>query len=112
MHKEEQIIISTLENIPGMDIVQHLGVVSATGSLDKSILGAFVGGFKKLFGGEVEAESEAFRKLKEKIIEDLKVEAKLVDANAIICFRFTIGASSNNSLEAIAYGTAVKAVKF
>lgn len=110
--KDDQVVTSTLENIPGMDIEQHFGMVSASLVMVRSRIKKVIGSFKRLLGGEMVDESTEFHKIKEQVIEDLRQQAKTLGANAIVCLRVTISSDASGLVEILAYGTAVKAVKF
>lgn len=110
--KDDQIVTSTLENIPGMDIEQHFGMVSASFVMVRSTIKKAVNGFKRLLGGEMLDETAEFQKVKDQVIEDLRQQAKTLGANAVVCLRVTISSDAGGFVEVLAYGTAVKAVKF
>jgi uncharacterized protein YbjQ (UPF0145 family) len=110
--KEDQVMISTLENIPGMDIEQHFGMVSASAVMARSNIKRTVSSIKRLFGGEIQDESLEFQKTKDQAIDELRKQAKALGANTIVCLRATISSNSAGLVEIFAYGTAVKAIKF
>ncbi len=110
--KDDQVVTSTLENIPGMDIEQHFGMVTASLIMVRSSIKKIIRGFKRLLGGEMSDENAEFQRIKEQVIEDLRMQAKSLGANAIVCLRVTISSDASGLVEVLAYGTAVKAVKF
>ena len=83
--KDQQCVITTLENIPGMDIEQHFGMVTASIIMSQSSFKKVLGNFKKFFGGEVEEQSAELQKLKTQALDELQKNARALGANAIVC---------------------------
>ena len=110
--KDDQVVTSTLENLPGMDIEQHFGMVSSSLVMVRSSIKKVISGFKRLLGGEMVDENVEFQRVKDQVIEDLRMQAKSLGANTIVCLRVTISSDASGLVEVLAYGTAVKAVKF
>lgn len=109
---EDNIILSTLETIPAMDIEEHVGLVSGSGVASKVGFSAILSKFSDLFGGRSKQTEELFEVAKEKAIEEIKKSAQEMGANAIISLRFETMKVSKNFCEVHVYGSGVKAVKY
>jgi len=103
-----KILVSTAEGIPGMKIVEILGVVKGNTVRTRN-LGVDIGaGLKTLIGGEVknyttmmaQSRDEAFNRMVNKAIE--------MGADAVIGMRFMTAMIMKGSSEMLAYETAVK----
>lgn len=108
----EEISLSTLENIPGSDIEEHIGLVSGIGASSSNSITSFLGNLKNFFGGENQAMTDLLQKSRERAIESLKEAAKKQGANAIVSVRIESSKIASGAVEVCAYGTAVKVVKY
>lgn len=109
---KDEILTSTLENIPGMDIEQHFGMVTSSAVMVRGGIKRTISAFKRLIGGTMPDESIEFQKTKDQALDELRAQAKTLGANAVVCLRVTISSDASGLVEVLAYGTAVKAVKF
>lgn len=101
-------IVSTIEEIPGKEIVEILGVVKGSTVRARNIGRDIGAGLKNLVGGEIrtytdmasDARDEAFNRMVNNAI-DLK-------ADAIVGVRFMTSMIMTGASEMLAFGTAVK----
>ena len=103
-------IITTTNNVPGMEIVEYKGF--ATGEVVAGInfikdLGA---GIRNLFGGRVQGYEDEIIQARAQVLKELEDRAAEMGANAVIGVRIdfdALGSDGNNMLLVTATGTAV-----
>ena len=103
-------IITTTNNVPGMEIVEYKGF--ATGEVVAGInfikdLGA---GIRNLFGGRVQGYEDEIIQAGTEALKELEARAAEMGANAVIGVRIDfdgLGSDGNNMLLVTATGTAV-----
>ena len=98
-------IITTTESIPGKEIKEVYGIVTASTVRSKNIGKDIGAGLKSLAGGEIKTYNEMMEEAR-KIAIGRMVE-KAVGANAVIGMRIGTSAVMAGASEVIAYGTAV-----
>lgn len=101
-------ILSTLENLPGMVITQHLGIASGSTVRSKHFGRDFMAGLKNIVGGELKGYTELLNKSRKQAIERLKDQAEGMGADAVLNIRFGTSSITAGAAEVFAYGTAVK----
>ena len=103
-------IITTTNNVPGMEIVEYKGF--ATGEVVAGInfikdLGA---GIRNLFGGRVQGYEDEIIQARTEALKELEARAAAMGANAVIGVRIdfdALGSNGNNMLLVTVTGTAV-----
>ena len=103
-------IITTTNNVPGMEIAEYKGF--ATGEVVAGInfikdLGA---GIRNLFGGRVQGYEDEIIQARAEVLKELEARAAEMGANAVIGVRIDfdgLGSDGNNMLLVTATGTAV-----
>ncbi|MEM3737508.1 MAG: YbjQ family protein [Candidatus Bathyarchaeia archaeon] len=108
-----KVVIATTEKIPGYDVSEVLGVVSAPVAMARWFGADLIAGFKDLIGGRVGRYEELMRNATNEALERLKVEASKLGADAVIgvkMFSPEIGGHHNIG-EVVVYGTAVRLTK-
>ena len=103
-------IITTTNNVPGMEIVEYKGF--ATGEVVAGInfikdLGA---GIRNLFGGRVQGYEDEIIQARTEALKELEARAAEMGANAVIGVRIDfdgLGSDGNNMLLVTVTGTAV-----
>ena len=103
-------IITTTNNVPGMEIVEYKGF--ATGEVVAGInfikdLGA---GIRNLFGGRVQGYEDEIIQARTEALKELEARAEAMGANAVIGVRIdfdALGSNGNNMLLVTVTGTAV-----
>ena len=103
-------IITTTQDVPGMEIVEYRGL--ATGEVVAGInlikdLGA---GIRNLFGGRVKGYEDEIIQARTEALKELEARAAAMGANAVIGIRIdfdALGSNGNNMLLVTVTGTAV-----
>ena len=97
-------IIVTTDNVPGKNIVEVIGYMSA-GTVRSKNLGKDIGaGLKGLAGSYTEMQEKSHKIAVGRLVEKAEKEG----ANAIIGLRLTSSSIMSSASEMVAYGTAVK----
>ncbi|MFP3218493.1 MAG: heavy metal-binding domain-containing protein [Acidianus sp.] len=103
MSQQQEIFVTTADEIPGYMVIQILGIVVGTSLL-----------YKKSDLNK-EEEAKKFLELSEKArmtaMNEMIQRAKEINSNAIISIRFDSHRINDEYDEIIAYGTAVKVIK-
>lgn len=110
--QQQQMYVSTTEEIPGMRTVQHLGLVFGATVRARGPIGDCTAGCQSTCGGEVTAYTEMAIQARDQAVSRLLQQAASRGANAVIGLKFDpanmgggSGASANGT---IAYATAVR----
>ena len=100
-------IIPTIESVPGKEIKEVYGLVTASTVRSKNIGKDIGAGLKSLAGGEIKAYNEMMEEARNIAIERMIEKAKSMGANAVIGMKIGTSAVMAGASEVIAYGTAV-----
>ena len=100
-------IITNIEIIPGMKVVQHFGMVQGNTVRAKHAGRDIMAGLKNIFGGELKGYTELLQDAREEAVERMLEQAKAVGANAVLNVRFSTSSITAGAAELFAYGTAV-----
>ncbi len=103
-----KMIITTGNDIPGMKIVQVLGVVKGNTVRARNIGRDIGAGFKSLIGGEVKTYTEMTTNSRDEAYNRMVNDAIKMKADAIIGVRFTTSMVMQGASEMLAFGTGVK----
>lgn len=103
-----EIILTTLETVPGKTIVEHYGLVSGSTVRAKHVGRDIMAGLKNLVGGELKGYTELLQESREQAVQRMREQALSLGANAILNIRFATSSVSQGAAELYAYGTAVK----
>ena len=103
-------IITTTNNVPGMEIVEYKGL--ATGEVVAGInfikdIGA---GLRNFFGGRSQGYEDEIIQARAEVLKELEARAAEMGANAVIGVRIdfdALGSNGNNMLLVTVTGTAV-----
>lgn len=101
-------LLTTLETIPGMMIVQHLGIVNGSTVRSKHFGRDFMAGLKNIVGGELKGYTELLNESRQQAVERMKQQAEAIGADAVLNIRFATSSVATGAAEVFAYGTAVK----
>ena len=101
-------IVTTIENIPGRQVIEHYGVVIGSSVRSKHFGKDFFAGFKNIIGGELKAYTELLNETRAEALKRLEAQAQDKGANAIVGVRFGTSDVAAGAAEIFAYGTAVK----
>jgi uncharacterized protein YbjQ (UPF0145 family) len=106
--KENCVILTTLEGVPGKTIVEHYGLVQGSTIRAKHIGKDIMAGFKNIVGGELKGYTELLQDSRKEAIERMVQQAEELEANAVVNIRFATSSVAQGAAELFAYGTAVK----
>jgi uncharacterized protein YbjQ (UPF0145 family) len=109
--EERQMIITTMNDLPGYDIDEVLGEVFGLTVRSRNLGSQIGAGLKSLVGGELKGMTKMLAKGRLSAQERLVEEAESKGGNAIIAFRFDTSELGSTWTEICAYGTAVRATK-
>ncbi|MEL7083789.1 MAG: YbjQ family protein [Cyanobacteria bacterium J06597_1] len=101
-------ILTTLEGVPGMQMVQHYGLVSGNTVRAKNVGKDFLAGLKNLVGGELGAYTELLQESRQEATNRMIAQAQQQGANAIVNVRFATSSIAAGAAELYVYGTAVR----
>ncbi len=104
----DSILISTMNDVPGHDIVEVYGEVFGLVVRARNIFSNLGAMLRTLVGGEVGAYTQLLTESRLHAIERLRKAATEKGANAVIAMRFDCSELANIMSEVAAYGTAVK----
>ena len=102
-------IITTTERIPNKDY-EIIGPVVGSEVRAKHLGKTFMAGLKTIVGGEVTQFTELLAETKKSALDRMSEEAKVIGADAVVCYRFFTADVMDGTIEVAAYGTAVKFV--
>ncbi len=108
MQKEQHILVSTTNFIPGYSIDRYVGIAYGATVRSRGMGGDFLAGCQSTCGGEVAAYTEMAVESRNQAMYRMLDDAARIGANAVVGMKFDsdqIGQGGNNST--IAYGTAV-----
>jgi uncharacterized protein YbjQ (UPF0145 family) len=102
----DDIIITTMNDIPGYEVVEVHGEVFGLIVRARNAFGNIGASFRTIAGGEVKGYTKLLTESRNHAVERLKDAAREHDANAVIAMRFDCNDISSVMSEVAAYGTA------
>ncbi len=102
------ILLTTTENIVGKEVVETLGLVKGTTIQTRHVGSHIVAGLMTVIGGEVRVYVKAVTAAREEATARMLKEAEAMDADAVICLRYSTSQIMSGGAEILVYGTAVK----
>ena len=109
--KEETVIVTTMNDIPGYDVEEVFGEVFGLTVRSRNIGSQFGASLKSIMGGELKGMTTALVDSREQVMQRMTEEAEKKGANAVIAMRFDTSEMGPNWTEICAYGTAVRVKK-
>ena len=103
-------IITTTDEIPGVTIVETLGLVRGSTVRARHIGRDIMAGLRNVVGGEVGEYTKLLAEAREESLQRMTESAEAMGGNAIVGVRFITSAVAQGAAEIVAYGTAVKDV--
>jgi len=100
--------LSTTENIPGLMIIDSLGIARGSTVRTRNVGKDIMAAFKNLIGGEVAEYTRLQADAREEALQRMITDAENLGADAVICIRFQTSVMMAGASELLAYGTAVK----
>jgi len=104
----KEMIISTTNEVPGVKVVQILGVVKGNTVRARNIGRDIGAGFKSMVGGEIKTYTDMTTNAREEAFNRMVNQAIDLGADAVIGMRFMTSMIMQGASEMLAYGTAVK----
>ena len=105
---ENKIVVTTIDNVPGKQIVTHYGLVKGSSVRAKHVGRDFMASLKSVVGGELSGYQELLSDARDTALERLQAEAEALGANAVINVRMTTSSIVQGASEVLCYGTAVQ----
>lgn len=105
---KKEIIITTTETLPGKEIAQVLGLVKGNTVQTRHVGSHIVAGLTTIVGGEVTGYVKAITTAREEAMKRMLDEARALDADAVVCVRYSTSQIMSGAAEILAYGTAVR----
>jgi len=106
--RDSSIILTTLEGVPGKEIVEHYGLVQGSTIRAKNIGKDFLAGLKNIVGGELKGYTELLQEARQEALDRMVLQAQQLQANAVVNVRFATSSVAQGAAELFAYGTAVR----
>jgi uncharacterized protein YbjQ (UPF0145 family) len=100
-------ILTNIEQVPGMTIREHYGLVSGSTVRAKHVGRDFMAGLKNIVGGELKGYTELLQESRTQAVDRMVRQAEALGANAVINVRFSTSAVAQGAAELYANGTAV-----
>ncbi|MDJ0725547.1 MAG: YbjQ family protein [Prochloraceae cyanobacterium] len=101
-------ILTTLEGVPGKEIIKHFGIVQGSTVRAKNIGKDILAGFKNLVGGELQGYTELLQEARQEALDRMIQQANSIGANAVVNVRFATSSIAQGAAELYVYGTAVR----
>lgn len=101
-------IITTIENIPGREVGEILGIARGGTVRARNIGRDIFAGLKNIVGGEISEYTKLQAESREEAIFRMIEDAKKMGADAIIGVRLNTSMITQGASEILVYGTAVK----
>lgn len=102
--------VTTAFELPGVRVVQCLGVVRGIVVRSPTLLQGFLGGLKSMIGGRIGAYTAMCEQTRQQAYDDMVNHARRLGANAIVGMRYDgsgVESGSSGATEVLCYGTAV-----
>jgi len=107
MNNADDIIIATMNDLPGYEVVDVYGEVFGLIVRSRNAFSNIGATFRTISGGEVKGYTKLLSDSRNHAVERLKDAARERGANAVIAMRFDCNDIGNIMSEVAAYGTAV-----
>ncbi len=104
-------IITNRGDLVGHEIVEELGIISASVVPSRFVTKDMMASIRQFFGKEMKEYTEMINAARETVIERMITKAEKVKADAIVNVRFMGTGISAMSAEMMGYGTAVRIKK-
>jgi len=101
-------IVVNTETVPGHEISALCGLVQGNTIRAKHVGRDIAASFKNLVGGELKGYTELLTEARREALERMMVQARQLNADAVVNVRFSTSAITQGAAELYAYGTAVK----
>ncbi len=103
----EDILIVTMNDVPGYEITQVHGVICGLIVRARNVFSNVGASMRTVFGGEARGYTQLLMDSRNEAIERLREAAREQGANAVVAMRFDCNEIAGVMSEVAAYGTAV-----
>jgi len=103
-----KIILTTQDELADYDIVETLAMVRGNTIRARHVGKDIIAGLRTLVGGEIVEYTKMLAEAREQAIDRMIADAQSLNADAIVCLRFTTSPVMAGAAELLAYGTAVR----
>ena len=105
-----QVMVSTVDNIPGYEIIEYLGIAFGITVRSRGVGGRCIGGCEACVGGEVSAYTDSAIEARNHALYRLCREVESRGGNGVIGVKFDSSRSGQDGsmTDIVAYGTAVR----
>ena len=101
-------IYVTTETIAGATIKESLGLARGSTVRSRNIGRDIFASLKNIVGGEIEEYTKLQADAREQALQRMLADARRMNADAVVCVRFTTSVVTQGASEILAFGTAVK----
>ena len=101
-------LITTSDSIPGREIAETVGLVTASSVRARHVGRDILAGLKNLVGGEIGAYQQLLIESRGQALAALEADAERQGADAIVALRMATASVAQGAAEVLVYGTAVK----
>ena len=101
-------LVTTSHIVPGVEIVEALGVAKGNVIRAKHVELDIVAGLRNLFGGELIEYTKLMSEAREQANDRMIAHTQEMGANAIVGMPFATSMVTKGAAEILSYGTAVK----
>ena len=100
--------LTTQDQFTKNKIIEELGLVKGNTVRARHIGKDILALFRNMVGGEIEEYTKLLAEAREQSIDAMIEEANKLEADGIVCIRFTTSSIMGGAAELFVYGTAVK----
>ena len=101
-------LTTTSDDVPGREIAETLGLVTANTVRSRHVGRDILAGLKTIVGGEIGAYTQLLTESRAQALSQLEADAEAMGADAIVGLRMTTSSVTQGASEILVYGTAVK----
>lgn len=101
-------LITTQDNFDDHETIETLGLVRGNTIRARHIGKDIMAGLRTIVGGEISEYTKMLAESREQALDRMIAQANELNADGIVCMRFTTSAVMAGAAELLAYGTAVK----
>jgi len=100
--------LTTQDNFADMEVTKTLGLVRGNTIRARHVGKDIIAGLRSLVGGEITEYTKMLAEAREQSIDRMLEEARMLEADGIVCIRFTTSPVMQGAAELLVYGTAVQ----
>jgi uncharacterized protein YbjQ (UPF0145 family) len=101
-------IVVTSDEVPGREIEEALGLVTANSVRARHIGRDILAGLKNIVGGEIGAYRHLLIESREQALAELEAKSAERGADAVVAVRIATASVAQGAAEILIYGTAVR----